>query len=291
MKAFIILNKLSKKELDWLTQNFNAQNDKIWVEKPDFIDNSLPFEVIDIKKVPMVKAYQECHDLVVDFGFKKFGDKKIVDWLKFNNETYWFYTTYKLFNNSKEFFFKRDLVEHCILDKTSEDNWNQIFVFYKSNTLKELIDTSIKSKVSIINKPNNYSKQAPGIVNYSLIFLTRVIMGLFQLPLLFGKRHVILDKQIQKQKIINLNSGNFQLGNPSTEYLLEKSYSDPNFLFLTEMRSPKLNEIHQLQWRGSLFERKYIKKIIHFEVFLFMALFNPLLYFRVFNFKKKIRQN
>ncbi len=277
MNVFIILHKLTQSEISQLIDEFNPKKDLIFADNRNYITNvslTKNVSVIDIKKVQMIDAQKECHDGVVMFGHELINNKKITDWLSFNNKTYWYYTRYKLFNSSKDHFFKKYIIHHILSELIQNRVFEKVVFYYSSDTFKHLLKPELIAKSKFYLRKTKYTKQILGVIKYSTIFLIRALIGLFQLPLIFYKEHVILDKQIKKQQMFKLSDGSFQLGNPSTEYLLEKAYSDNSFLFLTEMRSPKLTEIHEMKFAGSVWEPKFFRRIVHFETFLFFQLFS-----------------
>lgn len=290
MKLTLILRKLNLNEFKALVKKYDIDNDLIYCENMSFFPerpDKLNVKTIDVNQDELGEVSRKCFNDTIHFGHQVFNNRRFISWLTFKNRTYWYYAKFKLFHSYKEISLKAIKVNY-LLKKHQNENINEIILYYDTELIRYLL---IENKVlRIIKKSNNKVGNYLNKINYVLIFLIRALLGFFQIPILLtGKKHVIIVNPLNKQFIVDLSNGQLKKGDILIEYLLELSYNDDEFLFLSEVNPPSVKDSKRIGFKENLFYLRYWKKTVHFELFTFLNLFNPFIFLELIRFNNYLK--
>ncbi|MEN8224422.1 MAG: CDP-glycerol glycerophosphotransferase family protein [Bacteroidota bacterium] len=203
-------------------------------------------------------------DLTIKFGDQKFAGKTVVDWLKFDESSIWYYHKFRTY------FLLRDL-KYKLAEIQKLSSVYESVQYYTCETL--LSDITIADNVSIIlsstiKKPKwNYAS----LFNYFLILKTRWILNILSFYKTKNTKHIVLDVS-QRQTLIDIQSLALKRGNYLIGYLLDKLGKD--FLIIDEAIQPKLMDESKINLKrdhllgkGSLSNRYFGEGILFNYIF------------------------
>lgn len=275
-EAVFILRTLSSKEYNSLKKEncvFIYLNEEIKQLYPDLDNNSrLLFEE------KSKKDYEETHiERVIQFGHKKsLRNNSLTKNLETKEDSYWYYLRFSLFHRTKEEFILYDAINEC-LESIGEVSKTIIF----TNTKVDSKNFNCKTKVFLSSKSaikkTLYFKY---FTTYILLFLYRAI-SLKTIVKHFNRsesKTLLFANLYINQSVYSLKKDEFIKGDPHLEPLIEKSLEKEEFMYLTQLRPPSLEQNHHLSIEDYLRKRPYSNKTIVFEFYLFLALFRSDIY-------------
>jgi len=252
MKAIIINRKLSPEEKSSL--------DRMVSDGARVIETAQYGITEEEKK----KINYEVMDMVLAFGDKDFEGKPLVDWLKFDESSLWYYHKFRAY------FRLRNLkYEIAALNKLAQD-YDGVH-YYSADPF--LSNVQFPENVQLIITENSSSRKWNyfSLLKYFLILKSRWMINVFSPGKLKKPDHIIMD--VSKRQVFldieNLkeNQGNYVIG-----YMLEKAGKD--FLIIDEAVQPKMTDGAKIRLdrdglfgKGSL-KRRYLGEPILLNYFL-----------------------
>lgn len=264
--AIIVSRKISLIEKNYIFDLINSsiEDYEVLVTNKLFSKNldDIEFEIIELSDSQKSKINSEIFQNIIDFGEVEFKGKPISDIFKIENMSFWHY--YKF----RTYFFIRNAIFEIQLVNRYLNNYKKIKVFTENQGWKYYKYDTEKLKIQF----PNLSKEKYNyfiIFKYSLFFLFRSIVGLFQIRSLKKSKHIVIDHSI-KQAILDINTLELKKGNYNLEYLFEEL--DNSFIILDEKEFPKLkgrSKFFNLDF--SLFPKR---KTLFGEIILLSGLFS-----------------
>ncbi len=236
------------------------------------------------------KELEEIHiERVIQFGHKKNTEgNSIASILKNQDDSYWYYLRFSLFHRSKDEFILYDSINAWI---NSIGNVSKARIFTKTK-----VDSKNFNCPTCIYLSKNQSKQKNSYLRYFttyfLLFLYRALSiktitkhfrGSNANILLFANLYI-------NQSVFSLKKKSFINGDPHLEPLIEKSLEKEDFMYLTQLRPPSLEQNHYLSAKDYLRKRSYSNKSISFEFYLFLALFSRKVYSNYKRIRRRIKE-
>jgi len=292
MEIICILRELSTKEINRL-RGYDKKNTIIYYENKNHIPDFLEY----YKKEKSIFSAEHLSELnkisfrkVVDFGHQFINDKKIIKWLSFNGGSFWYYIRFTLYYR---YLYQVVEIEKVIqvLRSIKEHKYqvDKLIIFTTTRNISLILPDDLNSEVIV--PPDTFKKQYRVILLYVMAFLIRALMSVIKIPqLLNSAKYVILANADIEEPVFSVTKKKLVKGDSSIEYLLEHTYNDKEFLFLSEKLPPALanKAIEKAGFKWHYPINKFKKKTCNYELFLLLGLLNPFNYFRIKKFKKKL---
>ncbi len=279
MKSIIVARPLNANER-LQVENLGSKSDyRVYSIREEQFD--IP-EVTEIDSVVNHNVNAQCLKEVAAFGHKIYKGKTIVEWLSFGGRTYWYYLRFSLY-----FYYLPRIKERNLLVSVSPEIGNHKVIIYSH--YKHKLDFSspdwlipIKNKVSLVKSFKN-------AISFGIIFSVRALIGFFQFLFNWNKRHSIGLEPYVVEDILDINDiGHKIKGDYYNEYLVDKSSKTKDFVFISDFYFPKLNDDVKLDLE--YFFNKYTKRSLNFEFPFIVNLFNPVLLWSTFKFRRNFRK-
>lgn len=163
----------------------------------------------------------------------------------------------------------------------------------KKNNLKNLIIYSnfthqIQAEYKT-KKETNKVRITTWLMSFLTVFLGRAILGMFLHFKQKKEKRVILLEPYNQQKIIDIENPT-QIINSDyyNEYLAQYALSQNDYIYISDYYIPKTSD--KIKINKELFLNKYSKKSFYFETYLLFYLLNPYNIYKVFLFRKNLKQ-
>ncbi|MBW8049384.1 MAG: hypothetical protein FVQ77_03385 [Cytophagales bacterium] len=285
-----IFRELSQKDIYHL-KGCDKNNTIIYYENerylPDFLN--------DQKKIKIALSREQLTELnnisfreVVDFGHRTFVDKKVIKWLSFNNSNGWYYIRIILYFRYRYQLIEIEKVSAALAKiKANKYEVNKLVIFTSTRNVSLILPDTVNSE--IILPSGGFKKGA--IFNFVSAFALRAIQSAIKIPqLLNSGKYIILANADTAQPVYSFTKKKLVKGDQNIEYLLEHTYNDNEFIFLSELAPPSLDNIEReragFKWKYPI--NKFKKKTYNYEFFLLLGLLNPLNYQKLIKFKKQL---
>ena len=233
MRAIVIKRHLSAEELTAVLRMAESGGHDIFssVDIPAQLAtyNKGTYEIPEEEKK---KINYDIMDFVISFGDKEFEGKPVVEWLKFDDSSIWYYHKFRAY------FHLRNL-KYLLAEIRSFSKRYDSVIYYISESLIQ--ETNIPQNVGI-----HYSTKQPwplrnyiSLFNYLIILLSRAFINLFSFRKLNNREHIIIDFT-KSQAILDINTLEVTNGNYGIGYLLD--IVEDNFLIIDESIQPKFSD-------------------------------------------------
>ena len=233
MKAIVIKRHLSAEELSAVLRMAESSGHDTFssVDLPAQLStfNKGAFEIPEEEKK---RINYDIMDFVISFGEKEFEGKPVVEWMKFDDSSIWYYHKFRAYFRLRNL--KYEIAEAGKLSIKYDS-----VSFYTSETL--LAEEIIHDNINIIlPATSSVSKwNFTSLFKYVLILKTRWLIKLFSFKKLKKPDHIIMDVT-KRQAFLDLNTLRVKKGNYVIGYLIEKAGND--FLIIDEAVQPKMSE-------------------------------------------------
>ncbi len=232
--AIIVSRKISLVEKNYILNLINSsiEDYDVFLTNELFFENldDIEFEIIELSDSQKSKINSEIFQNIIDFGEVEIKGKPISDIFKIENMSFWHYYKFRVYFFIRNAFFEIQLINQYL------NNYNNIELFTDNQGWKYYKFDSERLNIQFPNlTKENYNYF--NIIKYSLFFLFRSIVGLFQIKSLKKSKHIVIDHSI-KQAILDINTLELKKGNYNLEYLFEEL--DNDFIILDEKEFPKL---------------------------------------------------
>lgn len=211
------------------------------------------------------KVSENLFTQVAELGKYEHNGKSIEEILTYRDYQFWHYLKFKIYHQSVSAITQ----QKTIIDLVESGEGKNITIYSNEKILSLFKGvTLIPSQNSIHSKYNTH--KIFGIVKYGFTFLLRAIIGFLQYAFInLSKRKILFIKNhFPGKSIIDLKSLKTIKGDHILEYLYAKSYEDKDFLFLSTLTPPSLGTIQSFSVWKHIINKRYFKKIVHFEWFL-----------------------
>jgi len=182
----------------------------------------------DVKK----KINYDTMDFVIAFGDKKFNDKSVVEWMKFEDSSIWYYHKFRAYFRLRNL--KYEEQEIIKLSKTHE----KVFCF-TAEPLLSGVEFPSNVEIIIANKTSGKRWNYATLFKYFMILISRWLLNLFSSGKLKWPEHIIMDVS-KRQVFLDMDSLKEKKGNYVIGYLFEKTGKD--FLIIDEAVQPKMSD-------------------------------------------------
>jgi len=233
MKAIVIKRQLSGKELSSVIKKAGEGDLEIYstVALPSnlFAYNKGAFEITEEEKK---RINYECMEYVLSFGEKIFEGKPVVEWLKFDDSSIWYYHKFRVY------FLFRNLKYEILEAKKLSEAFDSVIFYTSENYLpKESLQDNITFILPSASSGKNWNLGS--FFKFFMILKTRWLINIFSYKKLKHPEHIIMDVSKRQTfldpKTLEEKRGNFVIG-----YLLEKAGDD--FLIMEEAIQPKMSD-------------------------------------------------
>ncbi|MEZ5196498.1 MAG: CDP-glycerol glycerophosphotransferase family protein [Bacteroidales bacterium] len=231
MEAIIINRKLADQEEEKILQILKQdKNPKLFanVELPASLDKycSGPAELSSEEKR---EINYRIIDKVIDFGEMKIDNRAITDILTFEKVSIWHYHKFRTYFSIRNLYYEIELINQL------GSKYSRIYYYSENVLLQEIRFESAEINICTpqVNR-SNFSKKTA--FHFSIFFIIRALLGVFQLPGLKNKKHIVIDHAI-KQTCLNLHTLQPEPGNYNLQYLFDEL--DDQFIILNDLDIPK----------------------------------------------------
>jgi len=171
-------------------------------------------------------------DFVISFGDKEFEGKSVVEWMKFDDSSIWYYHKFRAYFRLRNLKYEVAEVKKLSTEYESAS-------FYTSEALldQEIVHDNINIILPATSSGSKWNFTS--LFKYFLILTTRWLINLFSFKKLNKPDHIIMDVT-KRQAFLDINTLRVDKGNYVIGYLLEKSGND--FLIIDEAVQPKMRD-------------------------------------------------
>ena len=233
MKAIVIKRHLSAGELTAVLRMAESGGHDIFssVELPAQLStfNKGAFEIPEGEKK---RINYDIMDFVISFGEKEFEGNPVVEWMKFDDSSIWYYHKFRAY-------FRLRNLKYEIAEVKKLSTEHDSVSFYPSETLlaEEIFHDNINIILPATSSGSKWNINS--LFKYFLILKTRWLINLFSFKKLKKPDHIIMDVT-KRQAFLDINTLRVNKGNYVIGYLLEKAGND--FLIIDEAVQPKMSE-------------------------------------------------
>lgn len=171
-------------------------------------------------------------DMVTAFGNKDFGGKSVVEWLRFDESSLWYYHKFRTYFHLRNLKYEIEAIK-----KLSGES--ERLMYYGSDPLLAKTELPKNVKISISGPGKGKKGKLCSLIFYALIIDMRWVLNLLSCSKLKKARHIILDVT-KRQTFLDQNSLREAKGNYVIGYMLEKTGKE--FLVLDEAVQPKMTD-------------------------------------------------
>ncbi len=171
-------------------------------------------------------------DFVISFGDKEFEGKPVVEWMRFDDSSIWYYHKFRAY------FRLRNLKYEVAEVKKLSTEYDSVSIYTSESLLAEGI---IHDNINIILPATSSGSKwnFASLFKYFIILKTRWLINLFSFKKLKKPDHIIMDVT-KRQAFLDINTLGVDKGNYVIGYLLEKAGND--FLIIDEAVQPKMSD-------------------------------------------------
>lgn len=265
METVLIFRKLTSAEVAGLNQELRKSDCLVVLSSPAlFTAESPDASILHLPADITLKAGDRLLKAILALGDKKIGGSTIGGMLDQGSFPLWHYQRFRVFFALRPLFVIKEAVEHYLEGSTRIVCYCDIS---QSAALKDYGNRlEIIESEPVASPRRNYM----ALVNYSLYFLIRVVMGFIFKPDLRNKKHLVVDRS-PRQRCRHLVTMKPKSDNYNLSPLFDLAGDD--FLIVSEAEPPKTsgNEIFRLTaQRFSGLGRR--SKTIYGEYIVFMGL-------------------
>ncbi len=220
MKAIIINRKLSHDEQSSV-RKMAAAGAKVF--------DRGQYEISEEEKKKINYGVME---MVVSFGDKKIEGKAVVDWMKFDDSSLWYYHKFR------SYFRLRNLkYEMAGIQKLSSE-YEEIY-YYTSDLLLSKVQFPDHVHTIVSELHNTKKWKLSSLIKYFIILDSRWFLNILSFGKLKKPAHIIMDVT-KRQAFLDMASMKEKKGNFVIGYMLEKAGKD--FLIIDEAVQPKMTD-------------------------------------------------
>lgn len=292
MEYICIFRKTSQKDINRL-KVCDKKNTFLFYENesylPDFLNDCKKTKIV-LSREYLTKLNEISFQRVINFGHRTINDKKVIKWLSFNNSNFWYYIRIILYFRYRYQLIEIEKVSAALAKiKANKYEVNRFVIFTTTSNVSLILPDTVNSE--IILPSGGSKKRYRAIFNFVLAFTLRTIQSAIKIPrLLNSGKYIILANADTAQPVFSFKKKKLVKGDQNIEYLLEYTYNDREFIFLSELTPPSLDNIERqragFNWKYPI--DKFKKKTYNYEFFLFLGLLNPSNYQKLIKFKKQL---
>lgn len=171
-------------------------------------------------------------DFIISFGDKQFEGRPVVEWLKFDDSSIWYYHKFRAY-----FRFRKIKYEIAEIQKLSAEY--EKVIYYTDDPLLAKSDFPDNVVISGPRNLPNKKQNISSLTSYGIILASRSIINLFSSGKLKYPQHIIMD--ISKQQVcLDINTMKEKKANYQLAYVFDKAGKD--FLIIDEAVQPKMTD-------------------------------------------------
>lgn len=245
------------------------------------------------------QIYTQCLNEVAAFAYAPTQNgQTLIEQLTLNGTTHWFYLRMSLFyryhsilSNARKITLSLQqigILPHQI---------NTLHVFHTQVHISPLLPQSMPLRLYLPPpqnaQPNKTKTPYWFMAQYLLMFLLRALLGIWQLRLLVGTKpqHVLVTDPELLQNMVDIHNPEATLQTDTyLGYLMEEVKNRPDFLFLSEIQPPRLDNARKRRISRKLLLPAYPGRTLHFDVFTFFTLLNPITWLQLYRAYRSLRR-
>ncbi len=233
MKAIVIKRHLSAEELTAVLRMAESGGHDIFssVDIPAQLAtyNKGAYEIPEEEKK---RINYDIMDFVISFGDKEFDGKPVVEWMRFDDSSIWYYHKFRAY-------FRLRNLKYEVAEMKKLSTEYESVSFYTSEALldQEIVHDNINIILPATSSGSKWNFAS--LFKYFLILKTRWLINLFSFKKLKKPDHIIMDVT-KRQAFLDINTLRVNKGNYVIGYLLEKAGND--FLIIDEAVQPKMSD-------------------------------------------------
>lgn len=231
METILIFRKLSPDEVIQLNQKLLESECLIVQSSPTAIpDHFSNTKVLPLPADIMLRAAQKLLKSILALGDKNIGESTIGRMLDTGNFPLWHYQRFRIFFALRPLFVIKEAIDHYIQGST------RVICYCDFAQTDDLNDYG--SRLDIIGSPPvaKPARNYRALINYSVYFLVRVLIGFIFRPGLKNRKHLLVDRS-PKQRCRHLVTLEPKSDNYNLSPLFDLSGDD--FLIVSETEPPK----------------------------------------------------
>ncbi|OWY25579.1 hypothetical protein C7N43_35960 [Sphingobacteriales bacterium UPWRP_1] len=241
--------------------------------------------------------YRQCLQDVAAFAYApcKNGNP-LIEHLTINGQEHWFYLRMSLFYRYHSIFASAQRILLSLKEAgVMPGSITALHVFHNQPALPALLPQSLPLRLYM---PAQATKAGQGktptwyMVQYLFMFLIRALLGIWQLRLALSKKpkNVLVTDPEMLQPLTNPQNPNATvLTDTYLGYLLERVKNRPDFLVLSEIQPPRLENARRRRIERRLLVPAYGGKTLHFDVFTFFTLLHPATWLQLYRAKQQLK--
>lgn len=229
--------------------------------------------------------YRQCLADVAAFAYAPAQNgNPLIQQLTINGQEHWFYLRMSLFYRYHGIYTSAQRIIASLQEAgIAPGRITAFYLYHNQPALPALLPQSLPLRLYM--PPNSRAGTKQGktpkryMVQYLLMFLLRALLGFWQLRhIIFSKtpKNVLVTDPEMLQPLTNPAHQNTTiLTDTYLGYLLESVKNRPDFLILSEIQPPRLENARRRRIERRLLLPAYPGKTLHFDVFTFLTLLNP----------------
>jgi len=294
MYVYYLARKVSLNE--WQALGLSLQPDWVIYEDETFIPEGLqPLKSSLSPALTNQSAaiHQQCLKDVAALAYTITNNgQTLIENLSFEQTEHWFYLRMSLFYRYQSVVVAAERVKNALFKVIPEQiQVENLHVFHVHTSLPSLLP-GLPVQNHLPAKPATQKTSSGQILHYLILFLIRAILGFWQLRLLISRtpKNILVTDPELLQEMASINSPDSTiLTDTYFSYLLETVKNRSDFLILSEIQPPRLENARLRQFSRKLIFPAYRGKTLNFDVFTFLTLLNPLTYIQLYRVYRKLK--
>ncbi len=282
--------------VEWQALGLSEQPDVVIYEDQQFVPKQIqpkqshPAAVLTTETGSI---HRQCLSDIAAFAYTPTNNgKSLIETLTFDGAEHWFYLRMSLFYRYHSVVVAAERVKKSL--QTCGIDIGQVtalHIFHLHPTLPSLLP-GLPVHLHLAKHTAPTKTPVWMMLQYLLLFVMRAMLGLWQLRLLLNttpKNVLITDPELL-QEMVALHRPNTKIWTDTYfSYLLEAVKNRRDFLILSEIQPPRLDNARRRRISRRLILPAYTGQTLNFDVFTFLTLLNPLTYLQLYRAYRRLK--